>query len=170
MDLQNFEVNIYVIQLIFGAVDIPAKLMSILTITYVGRRFTQAITLILAGLAILANVLVPRGEAGGGGSGVPSSPTYLGGPGRAQPVDGTPRLGNFSFLWGICLNPGVWGLLLSSELSPGRDTEVTPRCPAVPSELRTVRTALAVFGKGCLAASFNCVFLYTGELYPTVIR
>ncbi|OWK50976.1 Solute carrier family 22 member 6-B, partial [Lonchura striata] len=97
MDLQNFEVNIYVIQLIFGAVDIPAKLMSILTITYVGRRFTQAITLILAGLAILANVLVPR-------------------------------------------------------------------------ELRTVRTALAVFGKGCLAASFNCVFLYTGELYPTVIR
>ncbi|XP_066426761.1 solute carrier family 22 member 6 [Molothrus aeneus] len=97
MDLQNFEFNIYVIQLIFGAVDIPAKLVSILTITYVGRRFTQAAALILAGLAILANVLVPR-------------------------------------------------------------------------ELRTLRTALAVFGKGCLAASFNCVFLYTGELYPTVIR
>ncbi|NWX38442.1 S226A protein, partial [Notiomystis cincta] len=37
-------------------------------------------------------------------------------------------------------------------------------------DLRTLRTALAVFGKGCLAASFNCVFLYTGELYPTVIR
>ncbi|NXQ00996.1 S226B protein, partial [Vidua macroura] len=97
MDLQNFEFDIYVIQLIFGAVDIPAKLVSILTITYVGRRFTQAIALILAGLAILANVLVPR-------------------------------------------------------------------------DLRTIRTALAVFGKGCLAASFNCVFLYTGELYPTVIR
>ncbi|KAM6995809.1 uncharacterized protein RBU47_014027 [Passerculus sandwichensis] len=97
MDLQNFEFNIYVIQLIFGAVDIPAKLVSILTITYVGRRFTQAAALILAGLAILGNVLVPR-------------------------------------------------------------------------DLRTLRTALAVFGKGCLAASFNCVFLYTGELYPTVIR
>ncbi|NXO46475.1 S226A protein, partial [Locustella ochotensis] len=97
MDLQNFEFNIYVVQLIFGAVDIPAKLVSILTITYVGRRFTQAGALILAGLAILANILVPR-------------------------------------------------------------------------ELRTLRTALAVFGKGCLAASFNCVFLYTGELYPTVIR
>ncbi|NXS10436.1 S226A protein, partial [Neodrepanis coruscans] len=37
-------------------------------------------------------------------------------------------------------------------------------------ELRTLRTALAVFGKGSLAASFNCVYLYTGELYPTVIR
>ncbi|NXY62916.1 S226A protein, partial [Callaeas wilsoni] len=97
MDLQNFEFNIYVIQLIFGAVDIPAKLVSIFTITYVGRRFTQAIALILAGLAILANILVPR-------------------------------------------------------------------------DLRTLRTALAVFGKGCLASSFNCVFLYTSELYPTVIR
>uniref|UniRef100_A0A493THV3 Major facilitator superfamily (MFS) profile domain-containing protein n=1 Tax=Anas platyrhynchos platyrhynchos TaxID=8840 RepID=A0A493THV3_ANAPP len=97
MDLQNFDVNIYVIQLIFGAVDFPAKLVSVLTITFVGRRFTQSLALILAGLAILANILVPR-------------------------------------------------------------------------ELRTLRTAMAVFGKGCLAASFNCVFLYTGELYPTVIR
>uniref|UniRef100_A0A8C8B1P6 Major facilitator superfamily (MFS) profile domain-containing protein n=1 Tax=Otus sunia TaxID=257818 RepID=A0A8C8B1P6_9STRI len=97
MDLQNFDFNIYVIQLVFGAVDIPAKLVSILTITFVGRRFTQSFALILAGLAILANILVPR-------------------------------------------------------------------------DLRTLRTALAVFGKGCLAASFNCVFLYTGELYPTVIR
>ncbi|KAM9258892.1 uncharacterized protein RDI95_015100 [Morus bassanus] len=97
MDLQNFDFNIYVIQLIFGAVDIPAKLVSILTITFVGRRFTQSIALILAGLAILANILVPR-------------------------------------------------------------------------DLRMLRTALAVFGKGCLAASFNCIYLYTGELYPTVIR
>nr|XP_047911899.1 solute carrier family 22 member 6-A-like [Anser cygnoides] len=97
MDLQNFDFNIYVIQLIFGAVDFPAKLVSVITITFIGRRFTQSLALILAGLAILANILVPR-------------------------------------------------------------------------ELRTLRTAMAVFGKGCLAASFNCVFLYTGELYPTVIR
>ncbi|NXE57733.1 S226A protein, partial [Casuarius casuarius] len=97
MDLQNFAFNIYVIQLVFGAVDIPAKMVSILTITFVGRRFTQALALILAGLAILANIFVPQ-------------------------------------------------------------------------DLRTLRTALAVFGKGCLAASFNCVYLYTSELYPTVIR
>ncbi|NXF99065.1 S226B protein, partial [Sakesphorus luctuosus] len=37
-------------------------------------------------------------------------------------------------------------------------------------DLQTLRTAMAVFGKGCLAAAFNCIFLYTGELYPTVIR
>ncbi|NXC43899.1 S226A protein, partial [Penelope pileata] len=97
MDLQNFDFNIYILQLIFGAVDFPAKLISVLIITFVGRRFTQILALVLAGLAILANILVPR-------------------------------------------------------------------------ELRILRTALAVFGKGCLAASFNCVYLYTGELYPTVIR
>ncbi|KAJ3589708.1 hypothetical protein NHX12_010559 [Muraenolepis orangiensis] len=33
-----------------------------------------------------------------------------------------------------------------------------------------VRTGLAVLGKGCLAASFNCCYLYSGELYPTVLR
>lgn len=88
MDLQNFDFNIYVIQLIFGAVDIPAKLVSILTITFVGRRFTQAVALILAGLAILANILVPRGEGWGGvvvvATVAPSSPTHKAPSGRAK--------------------------------------------------------------------------------------
>nr|XP_056708553.1 solute carrier family 22 member 6-A-like [Euleptes europaea] len=97
MDLQNFGVNIYMVQLIFGAVDFPAKLISVLSICFIGRRFTQAVTLILAGMAILANIFVPQG-------------------------------------------------------------------------MQTLRTVFAVFGKGCLAASFNCVYLYTGELYPTVLR
>ncbi|XP_029467965.1 solute carrier family 22 member 6-B-like isoform X2 [Rhinatrema bivittatum] len=97
MDLQGFGVSIYLIQVVFGAVDIPAKFISVLVMTYIGRRVTQAGSLILAGLAILANIFVPH-------------------------------------------------------------------------ELQVLRTALAVVGKGCLAASFNCVYLYTGELYPTVIR
>ncbi|XP_065409080.1 solute carrier family 22 member 6-A-like [Chrysemys picta bellii] len=97
MDLQNFGVNIFLIQLVFGSVDFPAKFISVLTMSFVGRRFTQALTLILAGLSILANIFVPQ-------------------------------------------------------------------------DLKTLRTVLAVVGKGCLAASFNCVVLYTSELYPTVIR
>uniref|UniRef100_A0A8D0E6A7 Major facilitator superfamily (MFS) profile domain-containing protein n=1 Tax=Salvator merianae TaxID=96440 RepID=A0A8D0E6A7_SALMN len=97
MDLQNFGVDVYLIQVIFGAVDIPAKLIAFIVICYCGRRITQALSLILAGLAIAANIFVPQ-------------------------------------------------------------------------DMQILRTVLAVFGKGCLAASFNCVFLYTGELYPTVIR
>nr|XP_005314845.1 solute carrier family 22 member 6-B-like [Chrysemys picta bellii] len=97
MDLQNFGVNIFLIQLVFGAVDFAAKFISVLTIGFIGRRVTQTLTLILAGLSILANIFVPQ-------------------------------------------------------------------------DLKILRTILAVVGKGCLAASFNCVYLYTSELYPTVIR
>ncbi|KAM5138086.1 solute carrier family 22 member 6-A-like [Mantella aurantiaca] len=97
MDLQKFGVSIYLIQVIFGAVDFPAKLVSTTCMIYIGRRVTQFFSLLLGGLAIMANIFVP-------------------------------------------------------------------------TELQALRTSLAVFGKGCLAASFSCIFLYTTELYPTVIR
>ncbi|KAL7978253.1 hypothetical protein Chor_014792 [Crotalus horridus] len=44
--------------------------------------------------------------------------------------------------------------------------ETSPLLP----DMQTLRTTVAVFGKGCLGASFNCIYLYTGELYPTVLR
>ncbi|KAJ1105733.1 hypothetical protein NDU88_003138 [Pleurodeles waltl] len=97
MDLQNFGFSIYLIQVIFGVVDIPAKFFCVLVMSYIGRRVTQAGSLSLAGLAVLMNIFVPP-------------------------------------------------------------------------ELQALRTSLAVIGKGCLASSFNCAYLYTGELYPTVIR
>lgn len=36
--------------------------------------------------------------------------------------------------------------------------------------MQAVRTTLACVGKGFTAASFTTVYLFTGELYPTVIR
>nr|XP_060614169.1 solute carrier family 22 member 6-A-like [Anolis sagrei ordinatus] len=97
MDLQNFGVSIYLIQVIFGAVDFPAKVVVTITMSYIGRRFSLSSFLILAGLIIIINIFVP-------------------------------------------------------------------------TELQTVRTALAVIGKGCLSAAFNCTFLFTTELYPTPVR
>lgn len=117
MDLQNFDFNIYVIQLIFGAVDIPAKLVSILTITFVGRRFTQSFALILAGLAILANVLVPRGEGWGWWQLCPLHlqpiKHHLGGPKQAQLLNAIHGLSSFSFLQAICLKFWCLGSPLS---------------------------------------------------------
>uniref|UniRef100_A0A8C6VTV3 Major facilitator superfamily (MFS) profile domain-containing protein n=1 Tax=Naja naja TaxID=35670 RepID=A0A8C6VTV3_NAJNA len=60
MDLQNFNFNIYLAQLVFGIVDIPSKFISVITIMYVGRRFSQALSLIMAGVCILANIFVPQ--------------------------------------------------------------------------------------------------------------
>ncbi|XP_032533460.1 solute carrier family 22 member 6-like, partial [Chiroxiphia lanceolata] len=97
MDLQGFGVDVYLSQLVFGAVDIPAKFLSVLAISGLGRRAAQGGALALAGLCILANIFVP-------------------------------------------------------------------------SELPTLRMAFAVVGKGSLAASFNCAYIFTGELFPTIIR
>ncbi|KAK9536659.1 hypothetical protein VZT92_006424 [Zoarces viviparus] len=97
MDLQKFGVDFYLIQVIFGAVDIPAKVIITVSMCFIGRRPSQCGALIIAGITILINLLVPY------------------------------------------------------------DKQIT-------------RTCLAVMGKGCLAASFNCCYLYSGELYPTIIR
>ncbi|XP_036444465.1 solute carrier family 22 member 6-A [Colossoma macropomum] len=97
MDLQKFGVNIYLMQIIFGAVDFPAKLVALAMLSFLGRRLTQATCLLASASVIFANIFVPK-------------------------------------------------------------------------EMQLVRTTLAVLGKGFTSASFTCVYLYTGELYPTVIR
>ncbi|KAJ8248564.1 hypothetical protein GJAV_G00243340 [Gymnothorax javanicus] len=40
----------------------------------------------------------------------------------------------------------------------------------VPKEMLLFRTVIATIGKGCSAASFFTVLLFTAELYPTVVR
>lgn len=64
MDLQKFGVNIYLIQVIFGAVDIPAKVVITVSMSVIGRRPSQSGALILAGVSILCNLLVPHGMSG----------------------------------------------------------------------------------------------------------
>uniref|UniRef100_A0A8P4JV28 Solute carrier family 22 member 6 n=1 Tax=Dicentrarchus labrax TaxID=13489 RepID=A0A8P4JV28_DICLA len=90
-------VSIYLMQIIFGAVDFPAKLLALSMLSYLGRRVSQATCLFLSALIIFANIFVP-------------------------------------------------------------------------SDMQTIRTTLACLGKGFTSASFTTVYLYTGELYPTIIR
>uniref|UniRef100_A0A8C1WUE3 Solute carrier family 22 member 6 n=1 Tax=Cyprinus carpio TaxID=7962 RepID=A0A8C1WUE3_CYPCA len=97
MDLQKFGVNIYLMQIIFGAVDFPAKLVALLMLSFLGRRITQGTCLLMSASVIFANIFVPKGKT-------------------------------------------------------------------------MMMTALAVLGKGFTSASFTCIYLFTGELYPTVIR
>ncbi|MEJ1273454.1 hypothetical protein NN561_004321 [Cricetulus griseus] len=61
MGVEEFGVNIYILQIIFGGVDIPAKFITIVSISYLGRRITQGFLLLLAGGAILGINLVPSG-------------------------------------------------------------------------------------------------------------
>ncbi|XP_006861000.1 PREDICTED: solute carrier family 22 member 20 [Chrysochloris asiatica] len=97
MDLQKFGLSIYLVQVLFGVIDVPAMLVATTTMIYVGRRVTVASFLILAGSMVIVNMFVPE-------------------------------------------------------------------------DMQILRTAQAALGKGCLASSFICVYLFTGELYPTEIR
>ncbi|XP_007518657.1 solute carrier family 22 member 20 [Erinaceus europaeus] len=60
MDLQKFGFSIYLVQVLFGAIDIPAMLVATFTMIYVGRRATVASFLILAGLMVISNMFVPE--------------------------------------------------------------------------------------------------------------
>lgn len=63
MDLQKFGVNIYLMQVIFGAVDFPAKLVALLMLSFLGRRLTQGMCLLVSASVIFANIFVPNGKA-----------------------------------------------------------------------------------------------------------
>uniref|UniRef100_A0A2K6CNF9 Solute carrier family 22 member 12 n=1 Tax=Macaca nemestrina TaxID=9545 RepID=A0A2K6CNF9_MACNE len=60
LDLQALGSNIFLLQMFIGVVDIPAKMGALLLLSRLGRRPTQAASLLLAGLCILANTLVPH--------------------------------------------------------------------------------------------------------------
>ncbi|XP_037373488.1 solute carrier family 22 member 20 isoform X2 [Talpa occidentalis] len=60
MDLQKFGLSVYLVQVLFGVIDIPAMLVATTTMIYVGRRATVASFLILAGLMVISNMFVPE--------------------------------------------------------------------------------------------------------------
>ncbi|XP_054486400.2 solute carrier family 22 member 7 [Agelaius phoeniceus] len=97
MNLTGFGLSIYLSQFVFGAIEIPAKMVMYVLVNRIGRRQSQAWTLILAGVSIGANIIIPK---------------------------------SFSSL----------------------------------------RSVVAILGKGCSEAAFTTVFLYTSELYPTILR
>ncbi|XP_034504093.1 solute carrier family 22 member 7 isoform X2 [Ailuropoda melanoleuca] len=97
LDVSGLGLNVYQTQLLFGAVELPSKLLVYLLVRHAGRRLTQAGTLLGTALALGVSLLVTS-------------------------------------------ETGAW------------------------------RTALAVIGKGFSEAAFTTAYLFTSELYPTVLR
>ncbi|XP_056441397.1 solute carrier family 22 member 7-like [Gadus chalcogrammus] len=96
-DIGGFGLNIYLTQLTFGLIEIPAKFIVYYLLDKIGRRKTLGGALSFVGICILINIFIPR-------------------------------------------------------------------------EMATLRTVVAVLGKGFSSASFTTIVLYTSELYPTVVR
>ncbi|XP_037703313.1 solute carrier family 22 member 13 isoform X2 [Choloepus didactylus] len=97
LQVGDFGLDIYLTQLIFGAVEVPARYSSIFVMQRLGRKWSQLGTLILGGLMCIAIVFVP-------------------------------------------------------------------------ADLPMVVTVLAVVGKFATAAGFTISYVYSAELFPTVIR
>ncbi|XP_012862221.1 solute carrier family 22 member 7 isoform X2 [Echinops telfairi] len=97
LNVSGLGLNLYQTQLLFGAVELPSKLLVYVAVRRAGRRLTQAGTLLGAALALGVRTLVPS----------------------------------------------EWGLW---------------------------STALEVMGKGFSEAAFTTAYLFTSELYPTVLR
>ncbi|KAI2560734.1 SLC22A11 isoform 5, partial [Pan troglodytes] len=59
-DLQSLGRDIFLLQALFGAVDFLGRATTALLLSFLGRRTIQAGSQAMAGLAILANMLVPQ--------------------------------------------------------------------------------------------------------------
>ncbi|XP_023652108.1 solute carrier family 22 member 7-like isoform X2 [Paramormyrops kingsleyae] len=97
LNLAGFGLNIYLTQFIYALVEVPTKLLVYYLLERIGRRYTEAGALLLAGICLAVNVFIPKDK---------------------------------------------W----------------------------IFRSIIAVLGKAGSSASFTTIFLYTSELYPTVVR
>uniref|UniRef100_A0A8C8BKR1 Solute carrier family 22 member 13 n=1 Tax=Otus sunia TaxID=257818 RepID=A0A8C8BKR1_9STRI len=97
LNVTNFGLDIYLTQLAFGAVEIPARVSCIFMLQWFGRKKSQSVLLLLSGLVCLIITVIPED----------------------QPV---------------------------------------------------ATTVLAIIGKFTASASFSTSYVYSAELFPTVIR
>ncbi|XP_061882142.1 solute carrier family 22 member 7-like [Entelurus aequoreus] len=97
LNVSGFGVNIYLTQLIYGVSEIPAKVFILLFLDKLGRKLSQSSGLVLTGLCVFSNILIPADHG-------------------------------------------------------------------------TFRTAVAALGKMFSESAFTVLYLFTTELYPTVLR
>lgn len=95
-NISDFGMNIYLTQMIFGLVEMPARTITLFTINR-SRRISQLVFMAIGGLACLLTIFIP-------------------------------------------------------------------------DDLSVVRTVLAMVGKFGISASFSIVYIYSAEIFPTVIR
>ncbi|XP_039113646.1 solute carrier family 22 member 10-like isoform X1 [Hyaena hyaena] len=60
LNLQHFGSNIFLFQIVFGALTALVRCLPLLVLNYMGRRTTQTLFMVLTGLLILANTFVPQ--------------------------------------------------------------------------------------------------------------
>ncbi|NWX77130.1 S22AD protein, partial [Alca torda] len=62
LNVTSFGLDIYMTQLVFGVVELPARLACIFLLQWFGRKKSQAVLLLLSGLMCLIITAIPEGE------------------------------------------------------------------------------------------------------------
>lgn len=52
----------YLTQFVYGAIEVPSKLMVYYLLEKIGRRKTEAGAQLLAGISLMMNIFIPKGE------------------------------------------------------------------------------------------------------------
>lgn len=107
LHLQQLGSNVFLFQVLFGAVTLPANYVALLLLNHLGRRISQLLLMVLVGICILALIFVPQGKQrtwGGGGVNKEKTPLSL------------PHH-NYLKLQRSSLFPGVWVLVQQLSLS-----------------------------------------------------
>lgn len=148
LNISDFGMNIYLTQMIFGLVEMPARTITLFTLNR-SRKISQLAFLAVGGSACLMTIFIPKG------------------------VD-------------ACVPPPHE---VDSYCKPNRDTNTRlplPCCSSViisvwwkrctdssltsPLELSVIKTVLAMIGKFGITASLSIIYVYSAEVFPTVIR
>lgn len=74
LQVGDFGLDIYLTQLVFGIVEVPARYSSIFTMQWLGRKWSQMLTLVLGGLMCIAIIFVPAGTRAGSPTPLPLTP------------------------------------------------------------------------------------------------
>ncbi|XP_001379831.4 solute carrier family 22 member 6-B-like [Monodelphis domestica] len=59
-NLESYDFSLYVVQVLFGLIDIPARLLAFISISYLGHRFTLMLWAVFSGSTIIIGIFVPQ--------------------------------------------------------------------------------------------------------------
>lgn len=162
LGVSDLGTNIYLTQFLFGLVEVPARSLALLCLPH-SRRLSQSMFLAIGGAACLLMFIVPEGES------IFILFFFL-----------TIKTSQ-ALLYSFKLSLPFYGLMLSDPLyiiihviticSLFASISLTLSFHfATLTDSPNVKAAVAMSGKFGITASFAVIYVYTAELFPTVLR
>lgn len=150
-NITGFGLNIYLTQFTYALIELPAKVSVYYLLDKIGRRCTEVGSLLMAGVCLGINILVPKG-----GYFYYYFQSYI------------EAFGHFVALCNCFRNDSDLFRIIQTSVT--MHNCIFSLSHSLLLDMSVARTVVAVIGKGFSSASFATIVLYSSELYPTVVR